>query len=72
MAAECQSCIFFQNICIQLDNMGGKELLNRSQMATSGSSTKSQSLDLKTLPIFSRLKISVRSAETSSLIKGCY
>ena len=38
---------------------GRKELLGRSQMVTHGSSIKSQVLDLKTLPIFSPLKISV-------------
>ena len=46
---------------------GKKELLNRSQTGTSeansGSSVKSQVLDLKTLPIFSPLKISVKILE---------
>ena len=44
---------------------GKKGLLSRSQMATSGSSIKSQVLDSKTLPIFSPLKISVKKSYLS-------
>ena len=40
-------------------------------LATSWSSIKSQVLDLKTLPIFSPLKISVKKCSKKIIVKKC-